>query len=102
MATSERLELPTPWFEAKCSIQLSYEATGADSKLLRCTGLGTSRFASTHSASVMLAERGNALADGPYWKVFQCSIRPGPEREQQTCSVSSAIVLVPLLGLLSR
>jgi hypothetical protein len=50
----------------------------------------------------MLAERGNALADGPYWKVFQCSIRPGPEREQQTCSVSSAIVLVLLLGLLSR
>ena len=24
MARPERLELPTPWFEAKCSIQLSY------------------------------------------------------------------------------
>ena len=24
MARLERLELPTPWFEAKCSIQLSY------------------------------------------------------------------------------
>ena len=24
LARLERLELPTPWFEAKCSIQLSY------------------------------------------------------------------------------
>ena len=24
MARPERFELPTPWFEAKCSIQLSY------------------------------------------------------------------------------
>ena len=46
--------------------------------------------------------RRKALADSPYWGVFQCSIRPGLEREHQTCSVSSAIVLVLLLGLLSR
>ena len=29
MARPERLELPTPWFEARYSIQLSYGRNGA-------------------------------------------------------------------------
>ena len=33
MARSERLELPTTWFEARCSIQLSYERVGSEDYL---------------------------------------------------------------------
>ena len=33
MARPERFELPTPWFEAKCSIQLSYGRNYAHYKL---------------------------------------------------------------------
>ena len=33
MARPERFELPTPWFEAKCSIQLSYGLNYAYYKL---------------------------------------------------------------------
>ena len=37
MARPERLELPTLWFEARCSIQLSYgRAEKANDTLLHC------------------------------------------------------------------
>lgn len=32
MARPERFELPTTWFEARCSIQLSYGRNGAKSR----------------------------------------------------------------------
>jgi hypothetical protein len=38
MARSEGLEPPTPWFEAKYSIQLSYERI-EDGKILACLGV---------------------------------------------------------------
>ncbi|GEM_PF-1395157 len=70
MARPERFELPTTWFEARCSIQLSYGRVGEKSRGIgRCgqsldaTGGGeiTSAVASASrssaSRSVSLAER---------------------------------------------
>ncbi len=39
MARSEGLEPPTPWFEAKYSIQLSYERNGVWMNILYISGL---------------------------------------------------------------
>ena len=41
MARPERLELPTPWFEAKCSIQLSYGRLIEADSLSAQTSIGT-------------------------------------------------------------
>ncbi len=39
MVDPERLELPTPAFEAQCSIQLSYGSKVAEDKRTRCERL---------------------------------------------------------------
>ena len=67
MVRSERFELPTPWFVAKCSIQLSYERTKQPLKqpLKQC--------------SAVMAEREGfepSIGDKPYTPLAGERLRP--------------------------
>ena len=82
MVDPERLELPTPAFEAQCSIQLSYgSALGLENKRIR-SGLALSR-----CIEFPVSEK-NSLTGLPLSRIVNaahgCDFQPFPQRDSES------------------